>query len=227
MLLRVFRAASPDATNTPEAGADDRSPSLFVASTGEEARDGLIIDQSSWNLEAYNANPVVLWAHEDDLCPVGRGSARIEGGQLLVEVAWDWEDPLAAEVAGKVKRGFLNAVSVRWRPGELIPRWRLPQEDVLYAQDGYISRNNELLEVSIVSVPADPRALVIARSAGDAAIGPREIAQIARAEVERQIAALLPEATARAVADLQARALAAPAGDWEGWEAEEDWEGWK
>ena len=111
----------------------------FVASTSGEKRDGLDIDQSKWMLDNYRANPVVLLNHDYSSLPLGTASVDVEDGRLMARVTWDTEDENAKTVRGKYERGMMSAVSVGWRDTD----------------DGH-----ELLDVSAVSVPGDPNALL-------------------------------------------------------------------
>ena len=109
---------------------------------------------SAWDLSVYEKNPVVLYMHNKDIPPIGRGKATVdkEAG-LLVEIEFDNEDELAQKIEKKVRRGFLNAGSVGFM--------RL---DSKRENDMLITTKALLLEVSIVSIPANPEALIINRS---------------------------------------------------------------
>nr|BDT33782.1 hypothetical protein MFMH1_34510 [Myxococcus sp. MH1] len=76
-------------------------------------------------LEAFKANPVVLYNHDDGSCglfgtgrkdvlPIGKARACVQGDALLVDIEFDQEDAFARKVESKVARGILNAVSVRY-----------------------------------------------------------------------------------------------------------------
>ena len=132
----------------------------FIASTDREARDGDVIDQSSWLLEDYRANPVILWAHDDRTPPIGRAAlVDLEGGALVVDIVFDTASELGSQVARQVDEGFLSALSVRWRSAEIVWRDTLPEEHPYYSERGIVYRQNELLEVSVVPVPSDAGAL--------------------------------------------------------------------
>jgi HK97 family phage prohead protease len=132
----------------------------FIASTDREARDGDVIDQSSWMLDDYRANPVVLWAHDDRILPVGKAAlVDVEGGALVIDIVFDTALELGAQVARQVDEGFLSALSVRWRSAETVWRDTLPEEHPYYSERGIVYRQNELLEVSVVPVPSDAGAL--------------------------------------------------------------------
>lgn len=127
-------------------------PMRFIASTGNVARDGWIIDQNSWILDNYRANPILLWGHDYNSLPIGRCEVLPAGDRLECIAYFDQNDPLACRVEDKYRRGFLNAVSVGWASYEQVPPSAPGKPMVL--------RQNELLDISCVSVPGDPGALV-------------------------------------------------------------------
>lgn len=114
---------------------------------------------SGANLEEYNKNPVVLYNHNDWEMPVGRGeNVRIEGNAILMDVVFDTEDPRAAEIEGKVTRGFLRMASVgAWPPEEASDddSLRLP------GQTGPTITRWTLREVSICPIGANHNALAL------------------------------------------------------------------
>ena len=136
----------------------------FVASTDSPDRYGDIVAVDGWELDAYRSNPIVLLNHDhNSALPIGKGNVRIAPEGLLIDVEFDMSDPKAAEVAGKVERGFMNAVSVGFAPIESTPRADLPEEHFAFTRSGgnFFSKA-ELLEVSIVTIPANPEAVAIA-----------------------------------------------------------------
>lgn len=126
-----------------------------VVSTNRVARDGAIIESSGWDLATYDKNPVVLWAHNDREMPIARTVKSTMTPTELIQVHEFDTDPASEVVWSKVARGFVNATSVRWIPGETATR-RVNGRDVLVFTKGH-----QLLEVSYVSVPADADALVL------------------------------------------------------------------
>jgi HK97 family phage prohead protease len=131
----------------------------FVASTSNEDRYGDIINQDGWSLESYRKNPIVLLNHDSTQLPLGKGEVEVIDGQLLIEVEFDMEDPKGKEVARKVKQGFINAVSVGFNSSEQVQRNELPKESKYYSEKGIYFNSAELLEVSIVTIPANPHAI--------------------------------------------------------------------
>jgi HK97 family phage prohead protease len=126
----------------------------FVASTSDRDRYGDIIEQEGWDLTAFRANPVFLWAHDSkNLPPIGKvPDSRIENGALVIEVEFDEEDPFAAMIRSKYERGFLHGVSVGFKP----------REYTKMDDGGYRYLECDLMEVSAVPVPANPMALQLA-----------------------------------------------------------------
>ena len=106
----------------------------FVAS--DETRDsyGTVLPVSEWNLERYNNNGIVGYAHNlygtydaDPDYVIGRGRAYVKGAELLVDVEFEPEgtNEIADKVWRKLQFGSLNGVSVgfsaqgaHWGEGE-------------------------------------------------------------------------------------------------------------
>ena len=142
---------------TPESTKD--SPVRFVASTSGADRYGDIIEQRGWNLDAYRRNPIVLLNHKSDALPIGRGEVRHENGQLMIDVEFDKHDPMAQEIERKARAGYIHAVSVGFNPIETVNRSDLPRDHYAYSErGGKYFKSAELLEVSIVTIPANSEA---------------------------------------------------------------------
>ncbi len=133
----------------------------FVASTATPDRYGDIIDQKGWSLDAYNNNPIVLLNHDSSQLPIGRGQVQVKNDQLVIDVEFDMDDPRAAEVARKTQKGFMNAVSVGFQPLQSAQRAELPKDSPYYGKSGQFFKSAELLEVSIVTIPANGEATMI------------------------------------------------------------------
>ena len=133
----------------------------FVASSATPDRYGDIIDQKGWVLDSYKKNPVVLLNHDSNQLPIGKGNVYIRNDKLTIDVEFDSEDERAAEVERKAKKGFMNAVSVGFRPLESKSRSELPTDHKYYGQRGMYYSKAELLEVSIVTIPANGEATML------------------------------------------------------------------
>jgi HK97 family phage prohead protease len=133
----------------------------FVASSATPDRYGDIIDVKGWVLDNYKRNNVILLNHDSNQLPIARGHVYVRNDKLIVDVEFDKEDQRAAEVERKVKAGFMNAVSVGFRPLESKSRSELPTDNKYYGQRGMYYSKAELLEVSIVTIPANGEATML------------------------------------------------------------------
>lgn len=132
----------------------------FIASTSTSDRYGDVIDQTSWNLAGYKKNPVILLNHRQDMLPIGRASSvNVVNGQLEIDVEFDMNDELGASVARKVEEGFLTAVSVGFQPTKAAMRSELPKDHKAFGKSGMYYEDAELLEVSVVTIPANSEAV--------------------------------------------------------------------
>ena len=161
-------------------GRPKKNKISFVASTDTVDRYGDVINQDGWNIAAYERNPVVLLNHNANSLPIGKGAVAVKNGQLMIDVEFDKDDELAQRVERKARNGFLNAVSVGFNPIESVERARLPKDHPAYTERGgnYFNKS-ELLEVSIVTIPANSEATTLSA---------KNIAQIDRLSVRDLIA---------------------------------------
>lgn len=135
-----------------------------IASTETEDSHGTILVQD-WNLERFNRNPVVLWAHNmtlgmDEL-PIGRCTrAEVVDGALECTIQFAGADvnPRAEQVFQAYRQGFLRAVSVGFNPRSY--RWE--ERD---GREVLVLYDNELIELSCVPVGSNPDALARALAA--------------------------------------------------------------
>ncbi len=133
----------------------------FIASTATPDRYGDVIDQKGWITSNYRKNPVVLLNHDSSQLPIGKGNVSIKNQQLVIDVEFDDEDPRAQEVKRKAQNGFMNAVSVGFRPLESTSRSELSSDSPYYGKRGMYYSKAELLEVSIVTIPANGEATML------------------------------------------------------------------
>lgn len=129
-----------------------------VISTEAVDRQGDIVRAAGVILDNYFKNPVVLWAHDYSAPPVARalGIEVVSGG---LRARFQFPEWGVSEQADVVRRlwgaGFLNATSIGFVPIEVHP---LGNE--VYGPTEYLQW--ELLEFSIVPVPANQEALRLA-----------------------------------------------------------------
>jgi uncharacterized protein len=137
----------------------------FIASDESIDRYGDIIRASGWQLDNFRRNPVLLFAHDSRQPPVGQvPSIEVVGTELIADCLFrpEGDSQLSDDVWRAVEGGFLRAVSVGFTPtgpiNELV--------DSAGNWTGYEFTNQELLELSVVPVPANPQALAVAKSLG-------------------------------------------------------------
>lgn len=116
-------------------------------------RDGDLLLAAGAKLDNYRRNPVVIWAHDYKLPPIGRATdLRVVPGEG-VEASTEFADtPFAQEIAGLYRGKFLTAFSVGFIPTASGG----PSRE---GQTGLTITEWELLEYSAVPVPANPDAL--------------------------------------------------------------------
>lgn len=132
----------------------------FVLSDETVDRYGDVVVASGWDLRNFKKNPIALFGHQSSF-PIGRWSnIRVEGGKLLAKLnlAARGTSQRIDELIGLVEQGILRAVSVGFRALEQEPI------DKEKPYGGYRYTKSELLETSLVSVPANPAALALAKS---------------------------------------------------------------
>lgn len=121
---------------------------------GDIVMQNFILDAFDPKSKAYN--PVFLWQHNRNLGPIGRIEEFTSEKPLVARVTPlpKGIDPNADMQWAKVRLGFLKMVSVSFIPRE----W-----EYIYSGDGknrtitgYRYTKNELLEVSLVTIPANP-----------------------------------------------------------------------
>jgi hypothetical protein len=114
---------------------------------------GFRVANGGIDLSRFKLNPVMLnghWASNENV--IGRwDGVKIVDGKLSGEPSFDMDDEKAAAIAGKVERGFINAVSM----GLLFEREHL----VLEPTGRFLLSKCELVEVSFVAIPANANAV--------------------------------------------------------------------
>ena len=130
-----------------------------VASVVTEDRHGDIVSAKGWELEAYKKNPVVLWAHSHGTPPVGKNVDIEVKRKKLIGIS-EYPSEKMYEFGNTAFRlaalGYMKAVSVGFIP----LKFELIDEENPWG--GVKTLSQDLLEYSIVPVPANPNALTLA-----------------------------------------------------------------
>jgi HK97 family phage prohead protease len=155
VVIKEFGVRVRDDAAQGEGGADNRL--TFTISTAEVDRAGDVIEADGWDFAAFEKNPVFLWSHDPSDLPLGKVvKLWRDGDAIAAEVEFARaENEKADKVFRLYKGGYLNAVSVGFRPIEMEP---IKNENGDITGTRY--KRAELLEVSAVSVPANQSALM-------------------------------------------------------------------
>ena len=134
----------------------------FVMSDETADRMDDVILSDGWDLQNFKKNPIALFGHRSDF-PIGKWSnLRVENKQLRgqLELAPAGTSDRIDEIRRLIDAGILRAVSVGFRPIERAPINE--KADEFWGPFKFLKQ--ELVETSLVSVPANPNALQIAKS---------------------------------------------------------------
>ncbi|WP_154697077.1 HK97 family phage prohead protease [Lentzea guizhouensis] len=176
--LRGFAVRADDGTTAEE------GPIPFVAANEGRMADGIDLRMDTADLARFAANPVVMYGHDywgRQALPIGRApTTRVDGTQLLTDLEFDLDDPFAADVDRKIRRGYLNAVSIGFSAYDI-------------GTDGVPARW-ELFEISVVPLPMDPGATAADGRDGRSALTLARSVLEARELVRRADDGLLREA---------------------------------
>jgi HK97 family phage prohead protease len=126
----------------------------FVVSTPEVDRYGTIIVPSGIDYTAYLNNPIVLAQHDSDKWPIGRclGFA-MNGENLEATIQIECITEEGKKLNKLINAGFVKAVSVGIIPNEY-------EDKTIDGQKVTVYTKSELVEFSVVSVPANRQALL-------------------------------------------------------------------
>lgn len=143
---------------------EEKRTVMFVASDDTKDSAGTVLNQDNWDLTRFNKNGVIGYQHKvygswdgtdnpDNV--IGKGYAYVEDKKLMVEVTFEPADinPLAEKIYQKILFGSLRAVSVGFLP---VGQGRFGEGK---DSNTYYFAGQELLEVSVVNIPANPNAL--------------------------------------------------------------------
>lgn len=127
----------------------DKQTKTFVLSDGENINsNGYKIAIAGLDITRFETNPIMLYEHNPERV-LGRWvDIQKRDNQLTAVPEFDTEDDEAMKISGKVERGFLNGASI----GVIV-------RDIQDIEGVDVVTRSELFEASIVSVPADAKAV--------------------------------------------------------------------
>ena len=128
-------------------------PLVYVMSDETVDRVGDVIKASGWNLQNFAKNPVALFGHDHKFIVGHWTDVKVQGKQLIgrLKLLPKGISERLDEVIAAVEAGILRAVSVGFNID--------PDKAERNKEGGYSFGSAELLECSLVSVPANPNAL--------------------------------------------------------------------
>ena len=140
----------------------------FIGSDQSIDRDNERIMAEGWKLTNYRKNPVVLVNHNAYDLPVAKTKKvwiNKDEKKLMFDI--EFPEPEVSSIGDTLYKlysnGFMSATSVGFQPN---------REKITYGDGKKQPRvtfgEQELLEISLVSVPANPRALLTAKSMSEA-----------------------------------------------------------
>lgn len=137
----------------------------FVASDNSRDSYKTVLPVDKWDLDRFNKNGVIGYQHalyystNPDMV-IGSGKAFVDGNELIIGITFEPGDlnPIAEKLFRKVLHGTIKAVSVGFDPkGE--GSWGVGDEAAGKENQTYYFAGQELLEVSIVHIPANKNAV--------------------------------------------------------------------
>lgn len=161
MNARTLKRIAATAQREPSQAAPDEGPRVIPMTASTAAVDSYdeVVDQASWRLARFLANPIALHQHAPWEEPVGYWrNVRVEDGALRGDLVL-YDDATSVE-AGKIWRRYLQggpvACSVGFYPGRTEKR-------VVDGAERKVLLDCDLEEISVVTIPANPQAVAEAR----------------------------------------------------------------
>ena len=140
----------------------------FIGSDSKTDRDGDQVKSDGWKLTEYRKNPVVLLGHSYGGTPVAK-TKKVwidnDKNQLMFDIEFPESDvsSIGDSLYKLYKAGYMSATSVGFVPNH--DKIEYPKRKQGKANQPWRVFNEQtLLEISLVAVPANPRALLTSKS---------------------------------------------------------------
>lgn len=137
-----------------------------IASTETIDRHGEIVSVEGWNLKNFKKAPRILWSHDHTIPAIGRATKIwVEGtgksAKLMFKAVFQDITDLGKQAKALVDGGWIDTFSVGFMADEMIDNKFTKQE---------------LLEISLVNVPANPDAQITAyKMFSEAGVSPEQM----------------------------------------------------
>ncbi len=165
-LTRKWGLIAAKADSGADPGDAGPGPLTFVVSSGAVDRHGDVVSPEGWHLDAYRANPVVLWGHDYRRPAIGRARSVWSDRRGLMAHLEFAPTAFGREVEALYRHGYQQGVSVGFRP----LRFEERRDARTGAFLGIRFLEQELLEISAVPVPANQGALLARHAGAEAAV---------------------------------------------------------
>lgn len=153
----------------------------FIVSDESINSYGFVIRTAGIDTTGFSKNPVMFYQHERKSGVIGRwDNIRVSGTQLLADAVFDENTPLGREVQQRVESGFIRSASIGI--GNVRKEFVNGTETVVGC---------ELMEISIVDIPANRNAVKLFRKGGKCVYTLSELEAGDGDDLRRQIIALL------------------------------------
>ncbi|WP_157976410.1 HK97 family phage prohead protease [Parahaliea mediterranea] len=149
-----------DATILKAGTQSEDDPFEFILSDERVDRHGDIVRADGWKLADFKKNPIALFGHSHSQIIGVWTNVRVEGKKLVgrLKLAEEGTSELVNTTRKLVEQRILKAVSVGFRILEYTPR------DKNEPWGGWDITQADLMEASMVAVPANAGALAIAKA---------------------------------------------------------------
>ncbi len=130
---------------------NEKGEMVFTASTASVDRESDIINPDGWVLDTFKDGGPLLWGHDQSKLPIGRVLwVKVDDGRLVGKAKFNGQTQLSTDVEKLVRSGDLKGLSVGFRPMDM----------KMNNEGGRTFTKQELLEISVVNVPANPDAII-------------------------------------------------------------------
>ena len=140
---------------------------IATISNSSVDRDNEVVLPKGGNLEQFQKNPVVLWAHESWNPPIGKMAwVKVTAKGIVAKTIFATTER-ADEIYELFKGGFLRAFSIGFESKERrLPTAKEIEKNPDWKDVRFVHAKWDLFEYSVVPIPANPGALAIAVGKG-------------------------------------------------------------
>lgn len=140
-----------------------RKEKEFKVSDESVNTHGFIVLTSGGRFDRFKANPVMLFRHYDYQVIGAWKDLEVRGSEIFATAIFDWDDPEAATIAGKVERGFMRMASIGIIPYKVV----LNHDILTQGEPTPVVIDWELREISVCPFGSNKNALAMYDSAGN------------------------------------------------------------